>query len=132
MNEPIHLLLVEDELSLAKVIKESLEQRHYSVVHVEDGLKGYSRFASEKFSLCIIDVMLPYVDGFALARQIRLADPEIPILFLTARTGTSDVVEGYHSGGNDYLKKPFSLEELFYVLENYSNGAIQRHMQTKQ
>ncbi len=113
MNEPIHLLLVEDELSLAKVIKESLEQRHYSVVHVEDGLKGYSRFASEKFSLCIIDVMLPYVDGFALARQIRLADPEIPILFLTARTGTSDVVEGYHSGGNDYLKKPFSLEELF-------------------
>jgi two-component system response regulator TrcR len=65
------------------------------------------------FNLCIVDVMLPHTDGFTLVRQIRALESQVPILFLTSRTGTSDVIEGYRSGGNDYLKKPFSLDELF-------------------
>lgn len=111
--ESLPLLLIEDEPTLAKVIKESLEQANHRVVHAEDGQKAYRIFQDTKFSLCIIDVMLPYVDGFTLARQIRLIDAHIPILFLTARTSTEDVIEGYESGGNDFLKKPFALKELY-------------------
>lgn len=111
--DKVNLLLVEDEPSLAKVIKESLEQRNYSVVHAEDGRKAYGMFQQNKFSLCVIDVMLPHVDGFTLTKQIRAIDSNIPILFLTARIAIHDVIEGYESGGNDYLKKPFSLDELF-------------------
>jgi DNA-binding response OmpR family regulator len=111
--EQIKILLVEDEPSLARVIKDSLEHRSYSIEHAADGRKAYAIFHTHEFALCIIDVMLPYIDGFTLAKQIRAVNPTVPILFLTARTATSDVVEGYESGGNDYLKKPFSLEELF-------------------
>jgi DNA-binding response OmpR family regulator len=112
MDNP-SILLVEDEPSLAKVIRESLEQRNYVVISANDGRKGYSMFQQGKFSLCIIDVMLPQVDGFTLAKQIRMMDSNVPILFLTARIAIKDVIEGYESGGNDYLKKPFSLDELF-------------------
>lgn len=112
MDNP-NILLVEDEPSLAKVIRESLEQRNYVVIHADDGRKAYSMFQHGKFSLCIIDVMLPQVDGFTLAKQIRTIDSNVPILFLTARIAIKDVIEGYESGGNDYLKKPFSLDELF-------------------
>jgi DNA-binding response OmpR family regulator len=111
--EPLMVLLVEDEPSLAKVIKDSLEHHHYSVVHAGDGQKAHTVFQAHPFSLCIIDVMLPHIDGFTLAKQIRMMNTQVPILFLTARTATKDVIEGYESGGNDYLKKPFSLEELF-------------------
>ncbi|PZR40705.1 MAG: DNA-binding response regulator [Azospira oryzae] len=111
--DSLPLLLVEDEPTLARVIKESLEQTHHRVVHAEDGLKAYALFQHTTFALCIIDVMLPHMDGFTLAKQIRIHNPHIPILFLTARTSTDDVIEGYESGGNDYLKKPFSLKELF-------------------
>ncbi len=108
-----HILLVEDEPFLAKVIKDSLEQRHYRVTYAVDGRQGYELFQQEAFSLCIVDVMLPYVDGFTLVRQIRSLTNQVPVLFLTARTATNDIIEGYSSGGNDYLKKPFSLDELF-------------------
>lgn len=113
MTEPIHLLLVEDEPYLAKVIQDSLEQREYRVTHAVDGHQAYQFWQVHSFALCLIDVMLPRTDGFTLARQIRLTNPQVPILFLTARTATKDVIEGYESGGNDYLKKPFSLDELF-------------------
>lgn len=108
-----NILLVEDEPFLAKVIKDSLEQQGYAVTHAADGRKAYSLFLNQHFMLCIADVMLPHTDGFALAKQIRAFGSQVPILFLTARAATADVVEGYQSGGNDYLKKPFSLEELF-------------------
>lgn len=110
--ERAHILLVEDEPSLAKVIKESLE-RSYTVFLAEDGKKAFPLFQNNAISLCVIDVMLPHVDGFTLARQIRAVDATVPVLFLTARIATQDIIEGYESGGNDYLKKPFSLEELF-------------------
>ena len=111
--EPVHILLVEDEPFLAKVIKDSLEQRDYVVTHAEDGRSAYDVFQQTRFLLCIVDVMLPQTDGFTLVRQIRTLNSHIPVLFLTARTATKDVIEGYESGGNDYLKKPFSLDELF-------------------
>ncbi|MCX6213680.1 response regulator transcription factor [Spirosoma sp.] len=111
--ETAHILLVEDEPFLAQVIKESLEQRNYQVTHSGDGRRAHQLFSQYPFSLCIVDVMLPYVDGFSLVRQIRTINERVPVLFLTARTATPDVIEGYASGGNDYLKKPFSLEELF-------------------
>ncbi|WP_184543834.1 response regulator transcription factor [Mucilaginibacter sp. FT3.2] len=107
------ILLVEDEPFLAKVIKDSLEQQHYAVTHAADGRKAYSLFLNQHFTLCIVDVMLPHTDGFTLVKQIRAFGSQVPVLFLTARTATADVIEGYQSGGNDYLKKPFSLEELF-------------------
>lgn len=112
MDKP-SLLLVEDEPYLAQVIKDGLEQRSYTVAHAPDGRKAYSLFTNQHFDLCIVDVMLPYVDGFTLVKQIRAYGSRVPVLFLTARTATPDVVEGYQSGGNDYLKKPFSLEELY-------------------
>lgn len=111
--QPAHILLVEDEPFLAKVIKDSLEQRNYSVTHTGDGRSAYRLFQQEAFSLCLIDVMLPQTDGFTLVKQLRTLGSQVPVLFLTARTATKDVVEGYESGGNDYLKKPFSLDELF-------------------
>lgn len=111
--ERAHILLVEDEPFLARVIKDSLGQREYDVTHTPDGAIAYSLFQNGIFSLCIVDVMLPHTDGFALVRQIRAHNTRVPVLFLTARTATEDLVEGYNSGGNDYLKKPFSLEELF-------------------
>jgi two-component system response regulator TrcR len=111
------ILLVEDEPFLAQVTQESLVQKNYEVVLAADGRKAYSLFLNGNFDLLILDVMLPQVDGFTLAKQIRMADQAIPILFLTAKTATSAVIEGYNSGGNDYLKKPFSLEELFLRVE---------------
>jgi DNA-binding response OmpR family regulator len=108
-----HILLVEDEPFLARVVKDSLEQHRYTVTHAVDGRKAYELFQQTDFSLCIVDVMLPQVDGFTLVRQIRTLSTEVPVLFLTARTDPKDVIDGYGSGGNDYLKKPFSLDELF-------------------
>lgn len=111
------LLLVEDEPFLAKVIADSLEQKGYVVSHAPDGKKGYNIFQNGIFDLLILDVMLPHTDGFTLAKQVRQSNENIPILFLTAKTTTADVIEGYQSGGNDYLKKPFSLEELFLRID---------------
>jgi len=111
------LLLVEDEPFLAKVITDSLEQKGYSVVHAADGKKGYNLFQNGIFDLLILDVMLPHTDGFTLAKQVRQSNELVPILFLTAKTTTADVIEGYQSGGNDYLKKPFSLEELYLRID---------------
>jgi len=113
MIKTIKILLVEDEPFLAKVTLESLEQKGYVVDHVVDGKKGYNSFLNGSFNLLILDVMLPNLDGFTLAKQVRKIDENIPILFLTAKTTTADLIEGYKSGGNDYLKKPFSLDELF-------------------
>jgi len=106
------LLLVEDELSLARIVQDSLETRGFTVHHAADGVRGWELFTEVKPDLVVADVMLPVRDGFALATQIRQVDTAVPILFLTARSQPADVVQGFELGGNDYLKKPFSLEEL--------------------
>jgi len=106
------LLLVEDELSLARIVQDSLETRGFVVHHAANGGQGWELFAEVKPDLVVADVMLPVRDGFALASQIRRADATVPILFLTARAQPADVVQGFELGGNDYLKKPFSMDEL--------------------
>lgn len=111
------ILFIEDEPFLAKVVEDSLKQKGYQVQVSNDGKKGYNLFLNGTFDLIILDVMLPNMDGFTLAKQIRKLNEDIAILFLTAKTDTSDLIEGYKSGGNDYLKKPFSLEELFVRIE---------------
>jgi len=108
----LKVLLAEDEPFLGKIVKEGLELRGFEVYFVQDGLKAYSAFRSYKPDICVLDIMMPEKDGFALTEDIRRIDPHIPIIFLTAKSLTEDVVKGFEMGGNDYLKKPFSMEEL--------------------
>ncbi len=112
MSKPIKILLAEDEPSLGQIIKESLETRNFEVLLCPNGEQAYSTYKSENPVLLVLDVMMPKKDGFTLAKEIREENPNIPIIFLTAKSQTKDVVEGFNIGGNDYLKKPFSMEEL--------------------
>ena len=112
MSDQIKILLAEDEPSLGQIIKESLETRNFEVLLCPDGEQAYKTYKIEKPVLLVLDVMMPKKDGFTLAEEIRKEDPTIPIIFLTARSQTEDVVKGFTIGGNDYLKKPFSMEEL--------------------
>ena len=108
----VKILLVEDDTNLGFVIADQLRSDGYHVTLCADGADGFRRFNSEDFHLCIFDVMMPKKDGFSLARDVRKINEAIPILFLTAKSMTEDKVEGFKSGGDDYLTKPFSLEEL--------------------
>lgn len=115
----IKILYVEDELSLAKIVKESLESRGYTVIMESDGNKTMALFKEAKPDICVLDIMLPGKDGFTIADEIRKLNAEIPIIFLTAKTQTEDVVKGFSLGGNDYLRKPFSLEELIIRIQHH-------------
>lgn len=106
------LLFAEDEADLALIIADNLKEEGYDVVHIPNGGQVLDAFRAHGPDLVILDVMLPEMDGFTLARHIRAADAHVPILFLTARTGTSDVVNAFEHGANDYLRKPFGLQEL--------------------
>ncbi|RWW96721.1 response regulator transcription factor [Flavobacterium cerinum] len=112
MADKIRVLLAEDEPSLAFIIKESLETRDFLVSIYGDGEEALAGYRKDSPQILILDVMMPKKDGFTLAKEIRLSDRNTPIIFLTAKSQTSDVVEGFQHGGNDYLKKPFSMEEL--------------------
>lgn len=112
------VLYVEDETFLAKIVSESLESRGYDVVLEEDGGKALQRFAEAKPDVCVLDIMLPNKDGFAIADEIRDQDSEVPIIFLSAKSQTTDVVSGFKTGANDYIRKPFSMEELIVRIEN--------------
>lgn len=106
------ILLVEDEIGLAKIVTDSLEFKGYAVRHSLNGKQGLESFINQKPDVIILDVMMPHMDGFNLAIKIRELDTKIPIIFLTARTQTADVLKGFEIGANDYIKKPFSIEEL--------------------
>ena len=108
----INVLLAEDEASLGMIVKESLETRGFSVNHAVNGVDAFEIYKKEKPDILVLDVMMPKKDGFTLAKEIREENKKIPIIFLTAKSQTSDVLEGFEHGGNDYLKKPFSMEEL--------------------
>jgi DNA-binding response OmpR family regulator len=112
------VLYVEDELFLAKIVRESLESRGFEVIMEGDGAKVLSLFKTSKPDICVLDIMLPNKDGFAIADEIRELDEEVPIIFLTAKTQTEDVVKGFSLGGNDYIRKPFSMEELIVRIQN--------------
>lgn len=108
----IKVLLAEDEASLGMIVKESLESRKFRIFHAENGEEALQIYKTEKPDILVLDVMMPKKDGFTLAKEIRLEDKVIPIIFLTAKSQTADVLEGFNHGGNDYIKKPFSMEEL--------------------
>jgi DNA-binding response OmpR family regulator len=112
------VLYVEDELFLGKIVKESLESRQYDVTMESDGANVLSVFEKIKPDICVLDVMLPNKDGFTLAEEIRDVNQSVPIIFLTAQTQTDDLVRGFSTGGNDYIRKPFSMEELIARIEN--------------
>jgi DNA-binding response OmpR family regulator len=114
----IKILYVEDELFLGKIVKETLESRGFEVVMETDGADVLRSFEDEQPDICILDVMLPHRSGFEIAEDIRKINDDIPILFLTAKTLTEDLVHGFKIGGNDYIKKPFSMEELIVRIEN--------------
>lgn len=112
------ILYAEDELFLGKIVKESLESRGYEVLMEADGNKVLSHFLGDKPAVCVLDIMLPNKDGFVIAEEIRKFDADVPIIFLTAKTQTEDLVKGFKTGGNDYIRKPFSMEELIVRIEN--------------
>ncbi|MDG2194942.1 MAG: response regulator transcription factor [Polaribacter sp.] len=112
MSSKISIILAEDEPSLGHIIKESLETRNFEVFLAKNGEEAYQLYQSESPEILVLDVMMPKKDGFTLAKEIREENKQIPIIFLTAKSQTKDVIEGFSYGGNDYLKKPFSMEEL--------------------
>lgn len=118
MPKKTTILLAEDEPALGLIIKESLETRNFTVFLCENGEKALEIYKKVEPELLVLDVMMPKKDGFTLAKEIRMIDGEIPIIFLTAKSQTQDVVEGFTLGGNDYLKKPFSMEELIVRIKN--------------
>jgi len=108
----IKILLVEDDASLGYIIADQLRSDRYSVTLCIDGAEGFKRFNEEEFHLCILDVMMPIKDGFSLAKDIRSINTQVPILFLTAKSNDEDKITGFKAGGDDYLTKPFNVEEL--------------------
>ena len=118
MDSLTKILLAEDEPALGQIVKESLETKGFQVLFCKDGAEALETYYKEKPQLLVLDVMMPKKDGFTLAKEIRMQDEHIPIIFLTAKSQTQDVVEGFTLGGNDYLKKPFSMEELIVRIKN--------------
>jgi DNA-binding response OmpR family regulator len=114
----IKILYVEDEPFLGRIVKESLESRDFEVNMATDGDQATTLFNKIKPDICVLDVMLPHKDGYSIAKDIRKVDPTIPIIFVTAKTQTEDLLKGFESGGNDYLRKPFSMEELIVRVNN--------------
>ncbi len=113
----LHILLCEDEESLGMLVREYLQAKGYEAELYLDGEAGYKAFVKGKFDMCLLDVMMPKMDGFALAREIRLINAEVPIIFLTAKNLKDDILEGFKLGADDYLTKPFSMDELVYRME---------------
>lgn len=121
------ILLAEDEEALGMIVQESLQSRGFEVWHCKDGQEAWQCFESRNPNLLVLDVMMPKMDGFELVKKIRKRNQWIPIIFLTAKSRTEDVVEGFGYGANDYLKKPFSMEELIVRI----NALLQRNQVTK-
>ncbi|WP_454801256.1 response regulator transcription factor [Mucilaginibacter phyllosphaerae] len=114
----IKVLLVEDEAVLASVVKETLDARGFEITIASNGVEGWSAFNNSKPDICLVDVMMPRKDGYSLVEDIRKVDELVPIIFLTAKTQTADVIRGFDVGADDYMKKPFSMEELIARLKS--------------
>lgn len=111
------LLIVEDDENLGQILKEYLEIKGFDCCLARDGEEGLSEYNQNSFDLCILDIMMPRKDGFTLAREIRLLNKSIPIIFLTAKSMKEDTIEGFKIGADDYITKPFSMEELLLRIE---------------
>ena len=122
--DPINILLVEDESTLAMIIKDTLEGEGFRIRLAKDGEEGLQSFFREKPDVLVADVMMPRMDGFEMVRRLRKTDSRTPVLFLTARSAINDVVEGFELGANDYLKKPFGMQELIVRIKALLGRAI--------
>ena len=111
------VLLCEDDENLGMLLREYLQAKGYDTELYGDGEAGYKAFMKEKFDICVFDVMMPRKDGFTLAKEIRQTNQDVPIIFLTAKTLKEDILEGFKIGADDYLTKPFSMEELTFRME---------------
>ncbi len=112
MKEKVKILLVEDDTNLGTILTEYLTVKKFEVTQAVNGEDGFNSFKNNRFDLCIVDVMMPKMDGFTLAKKIRLIDKDVPILFVTAKSLLDDKLEGFKIGADDYITKPFSMEEL--------------------
>lgn len=128
-NRKLKILFAEDEEALGMIVKESLETRDFEVTLVPDGQQAISLYDQIQPDLVILDVMMPKVDGFSAAEAIRKKDKDLPIIFLTSRSRTEDVVEGFGKGGNDYVRKPFSMEELIVRIKELLRRKQQKVVQ---
>jgi two-component system, OmpR family, response regulator len=113
----IRILLAEDDNNLGILLRNYLTAKNYETELYVNGNLALEAFSSGSFGLCILDIMMPEMDGLTLAREIRLTDPDIPVIFLTAKNQKEDIIEGFKSGADDYITKPFSMEELLYRIE---------------
>jgi len=111
-EQKVKILYVEDDETIAFLTKDNLQMKGYEVVHAKDGLEALEYFRRDKFRLCIIDIMLPHMDGYTLAKAIRKEDADVPVLFLSAKSLPEDKIKGLSLGGDDYITKPFSVDEL--------------------
>jgi DNA-binding response OmpR family regulator len=116
MNK-IKILLAEDDSNLGILLSNYLMAKDYETQLCVNGIKALEAFSGGKFDICILDIMMPEMDGLTLAREIRILNPEVPIIFLTAKNQEEDIIEGFRSGADDYITKPFSMEELLYRIE---------------
>jgi two-component system, OmpR family, response regulator len=117
MEQKTKLLLAEDDENLGLLLKEYLVAKGYDATLYPDGEAAYKGFMREHYDICILDIMMPKKDGFTLARDIRIVNPDIPVIFLTAKNMKEDVLEGFKLGADDYITKPFSMEELIMRIE---------------
>ncbi|MBX2990710.1 MAG: response regulator transcription factor [Bacteroidetes bacterium] len=111
------ILLLEDDVNLAFMLQEHLEAHGFAVIRKANGDEGLAEFSAERFDLCLVDVMMPKRDGFTFVRELRMKDEETPVIFLTAKAMKEDRVQGFKAGGDDYVTKPFSMEELLLRIE---------------
>lgn len=117
MEEKLRILLCEDDESLGMLLREYLQAKNYDADLCLDGEAGYRAFCRNQYNMCVLDVMMPRKDGFQLAKEIRALNPDMPIIFLTAKNLKEDVFEGFRLGADDYITKPFSMDELVFRME---------------
>ena len=133
-TEKTKILLAEDDENLGSLLREYLQAKSFEAHWLSDGEKAYKSFEKNRYDICILDIMMPNKDGITLAREIRMIDPEMPIIFLTAKSMKEDVLEGFSVGADDYMTKPFSMEELIYRIEailRRTQGSGQQNKQTE-
>ena len=130
-DEKVRILLCEDDENLGMVLREYLQAKGYDTDLMPDGEAGYKAFINNEYDVCVFDVMMPKKDGFTLAQEVRRINAEVPIVFLTAKNLKEDIIEGFKIGGDDYITKPFSMEELLLRVESILRRVRNRKMKEK-
>jgi DNA-binding response OmpR family regulator len=131
-NSKAKVFLAEDDVSLGFVIKDNLEEEGFEVVHCQDGQTAMERFNKDEFDICLLDVMMPNKDGFAVAKKIRQQSDLIPILFLTSKSMEEDKVKGFQTGADDYITKPFSMQELMMRMNVFLRRTKKMHSESQE